>query len=93
MAEGKKSSDNIDLRQLSDDTSSEEEPLPAELKVTEEEKRGAIPGSTQATVMALICTLQTTVNPTVKRGKPLKRNKKKNEKPKDKGTQTTEQKQ
>ena len=58
----------------------------------EEEKRGTIPGSTQATAMALVCTLHTTVNPTVERGKAIKRNKKKNTKPKDKETQTTGQK-
>ena len=92
MAESKKPSDNIDARQLSDDTSSDEEPLPEDLKVTKEEKRGTILGSTQAMAMVLTCTLQTTVNPTIERGKAIKRNKKKNKKPKDKETQTMGQK-
>ena len=92
MAENKESMNDSDIRPLSDDTSSNDEPLPEDLKITEEEKRGTIPGSTQAMAMTLACTLQTTVNPTVKRGKAIKRNKKKNKKPKDKETQTTEQK-
>ena len=66
MAEGRETVNDPEARPLSDDTSSNDEPLPNDLKLTEEEKRGTIPRSTQATAMALVCTLQTTVNPTVK---------------------------
>ena len=86
MAESREIVNDPEVRPLSDDTSSNDKPLPDDLKITEEEKRGTIPGSTQATAMALACMLHTTVNPTVKRGKPIKRNKKKNKKPKDKET-------
>ena len=92
MAESREIVNDQEARPLSDDASSNDEPLPDDLKITEEEKRGTMPGSTQATAMALACTLHTTVNSTVERGKAIKRNKKKNKKPKDKETQTTGQK-
>ena len=84
--------DNSEVKLLSDDTSSDEEGVPENLKITEEEKRGTIPGLNLATAMALACTLHTTANPTVERGKAIKRNKMKNKKPKDKATQTSEKK-
>ena len=92
MVESNEIKNNSEATPLSDDTSSDEEPYLEDLKITKEEKRGTIPGSIQATAMALACTLHTTVNPTVERGKPIKRNKKKNQKPKDKETQTSKQK-
>ena len=92
MAESREIVNDPEVRPLSDDTSSNDEPLPDNLKITEEDKRGTILGSTQATAMALVCTLHTTINLTVERGKAIKRNKKKNKKPKDKETQTTGQK-
>ena len=92
MAERKEVVNNSEARPLSADTSSDEESVPENFKITEEEKRGTIPGSTLATAMVLACTLHTTVNPTVERGKAIKRNKTKNKNPIDKATQTSEQK-
>ena len=57
MAEGREMVNDPEVRLLSNDTSSNDEPLPDDLKITEEEKRGTIPGSTQVTAMALVCTL------------------------------------
>ena len=91
MAENRQSTDNTDTRSLVDDTSSDEEPVPLELKVMEEEKHGTIPGSTQAMAVALLCMTHTTANPTVERGKPIKRNKNKNKNPQSKATQTKNQ--
>ena len=87
MVEGGKTPENTKTETLSDDTSSDEEPVPLELRVTEEEKRGTSPGSVQATAMALMCR-RAQANPTVERGKLIKRNKKKNKNPQSKGTQT-----
>ena len=58
---------------LSDDSSSEAS-IDDSLKVSEEEKRGTIPGSTTATAMALAGTRAQT-NPTVERGPPKRRKK------------------
>ncbi len=38
---------------MSDDSSSEDEPMPQALRVTEEERRGTVPGSAEATAMAM----------------------------------------
>ena len=88
MAENTQPPEHTDTRPLPDDTSSDEEPIAENLKVMEEEKRGTIPGSTTATAMALMCTHHTTVNPTVKRGKPIRCSKKTNKNPQSKSTQT-----
>ena len=53
---------------LSDDLTSEDEPDPT-LATTEEECRGTIPGSNEATAMAL-AGQRATANPVVKRSKP-----------------------
>ena len=55
---------------LSDDLTSEEEPDP-NLALTEEECRGTIPGSNEATAMAL-AGHRVIANPVVKRSKPHK---------------------
>ena len=61
---------------MSDDpTTSEEEEGQTSLRVTEEERRGTIPGSTQATVMALTFS-RAQANPVVERSKPCKMKKK-----------------
>ena len=56
---------------IADDSSSEESSNNT-LNVTEEEKRGTVPGSTVATAMALAGT-RAQRNPTVERGPPHKR--------------------
>ena len=53
---------------LPDDTSSEEDPDRQDLKVTEEEKRGMIPKSTEATAMALAAS-HAQANPVVERSR------------------------
>ena len=55
---------------LSDDSTSEEKPDPA-LAITEEECRGTIPGSNEATAMAL-AGQRVIANPVVERSKPHK---------------------
>ena len=55
--------------QLPDDSSSEEDPERQTLHVTEEEKRGIIPKSTEATAMALAAT-HAQANPVVERSRP-----------------------
>ena len=55
---------------LSDDSTSEEEP-DLTLAITEEECRGTIPGSNEATAMAL-AGQRATANPVVKQSKPRK---------------------
>ena len=55
---------------LADDSTSEEEPDPT-LITTEEECRGTIPGSNEATAMAL-AGQQATANPVVERSKSCK---------------------
>ena len=77
---------------LVDDMSSEEETVDPELRTTEEERSGTIPGLVQATVMVLMCS-RTQVNPTVERGAPIKRHKKKNKNPQSKATQMKNQQQ
>ena len=55
---------------MSDDPStSEEDERDPSLRLTEEERRGTIPGSTQATAMALTMT-RAQANPVVKRFQP-----------------------
>ena len=53
---------------LSDNSTSEEQPDPT-LAITEEERRGTIPGSNQATAMAL-AGQRAIANPVVKQSKP-----------------------
>ena len=61
---------------MSDDPStSEEDEVQTPLRVTEEERRGTIPGSTQATAMALTFS-RAQANPVVERSKPRKTKKK-----------------
>ena len=55
---------------LSDDLTSEEEPDPI-LTITEEERRGTIPGSNVATAMAL-AGQRAIANPVVEQSKPCK---------------------
>ena len=93
MVENKDSSVGKEREQLVDDTSSEEETVDPELKTTEEERQGTIPGSVQATAMALMCSSHAQANPTVKRGEPIKRHKKKNKNPQSKATQMKNQQQ
>ena len=69
-----------------EDSSSEEEEQSDELKITEEEKWGTIPGSTAATAMALAYS-RTTINPTVECGLPKKTHKRKNKQPNSVATQ------
>ena len=78
-------SDDKNKELLLDDTFSEEDIADQPLKTTEEERQGTIPGFRQVTVMALMCS-QAQVNPTVKRGQPIKRYKKKNKNPQSKAT-------
>ena len=61
---------------LPDDSSSDEDIERQRLCLTEEEKRGTIPGSTVATAMAL-ATARAQANPTVERSKPRKVKKRK----------------
>ena len=78
----------LTLSDMSDDTTSEEEnTMMAELKLTEEEKRGTVPYSPQATAVALTLT-KATVNPTVTRGPIRRRHKRKNVQKSDKCIQT-----
>ena len=77
---------------MSDDpSSSEEEQRPTSLQVTEEERRGTIPGSTQATAMALTFS-RAQANPVVERSRPRKTKKKNTSKTSTKqaSTQTDE---
>ena len=57
--------------------SSKEETVNPDLRKTEEERCGTIPGSLQATAMALMCSSHAQANPTVEPGTPIKRHKKK----------------
>ena len=58
-----------------------------DLRITEEERRGTIPGSTQATAMChFLCTAQ--ANPVVERGPPRKVKKSKSKSVSEKSTQT-----
>ena len=71
-----KETENKSKEVLSDDPStSEDEERDSALKLTEEERRGTVPGSTQATAMALTFT-QAQANPVVERGQPRKVKKK-----------------
>ena len=92
MVENKDSSAGKEKEPLVDDMSSEEETVDPELRTTEEERSGTIPGLVQATVMALMCS-HTQVNPTVEQGAPIKRHKKKNKNPQSKATQMKNQQQ
>ena len=57
---------------LVDDTSSEEKTVDQELRTTEEERSGTIPGLVQATAMALMCSCEQ-VNPSKDPSKDIKR--------------------
>ena len=61
---------------LSDNPSLDEDTEHRALRLTEEEKRGTIPGSTEATAMAL-AVFRAQANPVVERSKPRKVKKKK----------------
>ena len=61
---------------LSDNPSSDEDTEHQALQLTEEEKRGTIPGSTEVTAMALAVSMAQ-ANPVVERSKPRKVKKKK----------------
>ena len=65
MAENKDSLAGKEKESLVDDTSSEEETVNPDLRTTEEERCGTIPGSLQATAIALMCSSHAQVNPTV----------------------------
>ena len=90
MADNKDLSDDKNSEKLLNDSSSDEDITDESLKTMEEERRGTIPGSRQATVMALMCS-QAQANPTVERGQPIKRSKKKKDNPQTKSTQTKSQ--
>ena len=92
MVENKDSLTDKEKELLVDDTSSEEETVNPELRMTEEEISGTIPGLIQATAMALMCS-RTQANPTVERVMPIKRHKKKNKNPQSKATQMKNQQQ
>ena len=92
MADNKGLTGDQNSEKLLDDSSSDDDSPDESLKMMEEEQRGTIPGSQKATAMALMCT-RAQANPTVKRGKPIKRSKKRNEYPQTKSTQTKSQKQ
>ena len=92
MVENKDSLAGKEKELLDDDMSSKEETVNPELRTTEEERSGTIPGSVQATAMALMCSCAQG-NPTVERGMPIKRHKKKNKNPQSKATQTKNQQQ
>ena len=64
MAHNKDSSTGKEKELLVDDTLSEEETVDPELRTMEEKRRGTIPGSSQATTMALMCS-RAQANPTV----------------------------
>ena len=66
-----KNPDNSNKDVMSDVPSSEEDEEQRSLPVTEEERRGTIPGSTQATAMALTLS-RAQANPAVERSKPRK---------------------
>ena len=67
--------ENKDKDVMSDDPSTSEDEVQTPLRVTEEERRGTIPGSTQATAMALTFS-RAQANPVVERSKPRKTKKK-----------------
>ena len=92
MVENKDSSTGKEKELIVDDTSSEEETATPELTITEEERRGTIPGLVQETAMALMC-IRAQANPTIERGAPIKRHKKKNKNPQSKATQMKNQQQ
>ena len=85
MAENKDLSTGKKEELLVDDTSSEEETVAPEFRTIEEERRDTIPGSTQVTAMALMCS-RAQVNPTVERGVPIKRYRKMNKNPQSRAT-------
>ena len=91
MAENKDSLAGKEKEPLVDATSSKEETVNPELRTIEEERHGTIPGSAQVTAMALVCSSHVQVNPTVERGAPIKRHKKKNQNPQSKATQMKNQ--
>ena len=93
MAENKDSLAGKEKESLVDDTSSEEETVNPDLRTTEEERRGTIPGSLQATAMALMCSSHVQTNQTGEGGTPIKRHKKKNKNPQSKATQMKNQQQ
>ena len=92
MVENKDSSAGKEKEPLVDDMPSEEETVDPELRTTEEERHGTIPGLVQATAMALMCS-RAQANPTVERGAPIKRHKMKNKNPQSKATHTKNQQQ
>ena len=71
MEENKSPTHDQHSEKLLDDSSSDDDSPDPSLKTTEEERCGTIPGSQQATAMALMCT-RAQANPTVERGKPIK---------------------
>ena len=91
MTDNKGSTDDQNSEKLLDDSSSDDDSPDPSLKTTEEERHGTISGSKQATAMALMC-MKAQANPTVERGKPIKRSKKRNKNPQTKSTQTNGQK-
>ena len=93
MVKNKDSSAGKEKEPLVDNMSSKEETVNPELRTTEEEKCSTIPGSVQATAMALMCSGHAQVNPTVERGMLIKRHKKKNKNPQSKATQMRNQQQ
>ena len=64
MVENKNLSTGKKKELLVDDMSSEEETVTPELRTTEEERHGTIPGLVQVTTMALMCS-RVQANPTV----------------------------
>ena len=90
IMENKDSSAGKEKEVLVDDTSSEEETVHPELRTTKEERCSTTPGLVQA--MALMCS-HMQANPTVERGAPIKRHKKKNKNPQSKATQMKNQQQ
>ena len=93
MVENKDSSAVKEKEPLVDDMSSEEETVNPELRTTEEERRGTIPGLVQAMAMALMYSDHAQANPTIERGVSMKRHKKKNKNPQSKATQMKNQQQ
>ena len=90
MVENKDSSTGKEKELLVDDTSSEEETVAPELRTTEEKRCSTISGLVQTTAMTLMCS-RAQANPTVKRGAPIRRHKKKNKNPQSKATQMKNQ--
>ena len=77
-------------RLITSDDSSSDEHTDTSLQVTEEERRGTIPGSTVATAMALVGA-RAQSNPVVERGPPRRRKKTKSVKSTtSEDTQTTD---